>query len=457
VKNEVERRPLLILCLTTIVGIASLAQPLNALFLLPLLFLPGIQPRLVGAAGFALGVLLAPAAVKVQQEKEAGLFEGRVLVVSVPEPYPTGMRAIVRHGAQDFFLYYPDVGISLGDVLLVKGVVKPLSEGSAFLNQRISGRIDPEITLEIVERGSWLARLGLSWRDSYLSFNARALDEPERSVVAALCFNADNDLDPSIRDDLQRTGTTHIISTSGLHVMIFAFGLNGLLSLLPLPRWLQLLILTAVLTLYATATGLHPPVVRSVIMALVYFGAFLVRREPDLITALALAALVYILWRPASIFEIGFQLSFVTVGAMALFLRPRDSVPTQPLKRLAFETTELVKVSLIASFGSIPLVAYHFGVVSVISVVANLAIAVALPPLILVALISYLVSFFAPAIAFGAMSSVVASIAGWLLFVADRLAAVPFAAFEVPAFSGYWLVPIYGAMLLLWRKSARQP
>ena len=456
-RTEIERRPAVIACLALVVGMAAGLSLINAVFILPFLWLRGFSPRAIAAVGFALGVILTPREPPPTPLNQA-FVNGPGIIVSVPEVSAGGRRSIVRLETGDYFLYHEASSmLSLGDEISVKGVIKPLTEGSDWARRKgISGQVVPN-ELRVLKPGSDFARLGLAWREGFLGFCRSTMGAPAAQAVGALCFNAGGQLDRETKLNLQRSGTMHIISVSGLHVMIFALGLSGLLSVFPVPRIAQLGLLILLLAIYATATGLQPPVVRSAVMAAIVFCAYIVRREPDLLSALAIAALVFLLWNPASILDIGFQLSFVTVGMLALYLKPADAPETGLAARQWFQVRRLAVASVVASAGSAPIVAYHFGIVSIISVLANLLIVAALAPVTLLALASFGISFVSLALSVGLMRLVVEPLTGWILLVVNVLGSLPFAAVEVPPFNGYWLVPIYAAMLLTWRKHVRQP
>lgn len=456
-RTEVERRPAVIACLALVVGMSAGLSLVNALLIIPFFWLRAIGPRAIAAIGFSLGVILAPREPPPTPLNQV-FVDGLGTVVSVPEVSAGGRRSVIRLASGDYFLYHnAALMLSLGDQIRVKGVVKPLSETGDWARRKgISGRVVPA-ELRVVRPGTDFARLGLAWREGFLGFCRTTLDAPAAQAVGALCFNAGGQLDKETKQNLQRSGTTHIISVSGLHVMIFALGLSGLLSLFPVPRIVQLALLILLLAIYATATGLQPPVVRSAVMAAIVFCAYVVRREPDLLSALAIAALAFLLWNPTSILDIGFQLSFVTVGMLALYLKPADAPEAGLAARQWFQIKILAMASLVASAGSAPIVAYHFGIVSIISVLANLLIVAALAPVTLLALASFGISFISLALSVGVMKLVVEPLTGWILLVVNVLGSLPFAAVEVPPFNGYWLVPIYGAMLLTWRKHVRQP
>lgn len=403
----------------------------------------------------ALGLALAPRET-LSSLRERSYFEGVVSIATVPRLFPDGSTCEVEGRSGRFSMWISgDRLYSLGDVVRVKGVLRPLAEGSdAYWHSRgVSARLQPGSIERLRGSGGVLA-WGIRWRAAFVRFCRAALVPEAARVVDAVCFNVDGELDAETRVDLQRSGTTHIVSASGLHVLIFAFALQMALVALPIPRWMQLALLLAVLVLYAGATGFRPPVVRAVMMATVYALAYLVRREPDALSALSFAALAYLVLSPRSLQDVGFQLSFVTVFGLALFLRPAP-MPRSPWRRLGQGLWDVARTSLTATLASAPLVAYHFGAVSLASIPANAMIAFALPPLMTTALAALAVSMVLPALAMGAMGWIVEPLTGWVLFVVSLFGGQPWSALEVPPFHPYWIVAYYLAWFALWRRAPR--
>ena len=200
---------------------------------------------------------------------------------------------------------------------------------------------------------------------------------------------------------------------------------------------------------------MRPPVVRSVAMAGILGLASYLRREPDLLSSLGITAFGYLLWRPLHVYDVGFQLSFVTVAALGMFVQLSDDESKRAIKRLWDGVLQVSKASLVATVASAPLTAYYFGMVSLVSIPANVLIAMALPALTLSAFFAHAISSLVPSLATGVMLVIVQPLTGWVLWVAETFGSLSFAAVEVSAFSAWWMVPYYALLLALWRPKPR--
>jgi ComEC/Rec2-related protein len=448
------RRPLILAALGLVLGIVAAAHWVAALLLFVLLLLVReLRAAAICAVAFTFGVLLAPPVISPLLSKQ--WLDAEVRVSSVPRPYPTETVAEIEVKGEKLMMSGPpNLHIELGQEIHIRGRVQPLDEGSNRLADRgIRGRIWVN-GVTATRPAPWIDHVGQHWRDSFIAFADRSLPPRAAAAVEAVCFNVQSKLDPSDREEFSRAGTVHVISASGLHVGILVILLLGLMSLLPIPRSASLIIVGVVLLFYAIASGLHPPVIRAAMMAAVLSVAYLARREPDLLSAISLAAIAQMIWDSTAIYDAGFQLTFVVLAAVALF-----SYRTRPVAKAArntfvehakFYISRAALVTVVAA----PLIAYDFGAVSLPSVVANALTVIVLPPLVVAAMAAHLISFLSASIAAGLMAVVVQPLSGWLLFVTDHFGG-DWASLTVPAFSGYWVLLAYGLMLLVWRLRLR--
>lgn len=227
--------------------------------------------------------------------------------------------------------------------------------------------------------------LHLAWHVRHFVMRGieRSLPPGQAAVLGGILIGQRADLPPDLLDDFVRTGTVHVLASAGLHVGIVAVCLLALFRALTLPHKLSALLLVGVLVLYALVCGGRPGVTRAVIVAVVYLAALLCERAPDGPTTLGAAALVILAGQPTALWEAGFQLSFMTVLTLAIGM-PAWSAFWQPrLERLfvrgaarkaAGWAVELCGLAIVAQLGALPMVAYDYNQVSLLSVPANLLV-----------------------------------------------------------------------------------
>ena len=213
---------------------------------------------------------------------------------------------------------------------------------------------------------------------------------------ALLLGRRTGDMD-ELSDSFRAVGLSHVLSISGAHLgilLLIVWGLGRLL--IGRPSLVTLLVL-AVLVLFLLAVPWRTPILRAAIMAAVFcFGYGLGRRVTGL-EMLSAAVLIVLIWRPGDVFDAGFQLSFGVVGAILLFARPFSRwLLAEPEAKVVHPSpwdlglrwaVDLFAVSVVAFWVALPIVMYHFQLVSPLAVLLSLF---ALPALTVVLALGYL-------------------------------------------------------------------
>ena len=203
----------------------------------------------------------------------------------------------------------------------------------------------------------------LRWRDGLVRQYADYFEGRELGVLAAMTLGDKSHLDATTRDVFSHTGVSHVLALSGFHLSVL-FSIYQLLVLsFCRRRWLYVVMSMfgiCGLWIFAFLAGLPLSLVRAAVMFSIVqlMGCF--RRDSFSINNLALAAILLLLFSPQSLFDVGFQLSFISVFSIILFAKsfPRPAF----LQRVppAGWCYDLFVVSLCAQLGTAPLVAYYF-------------------------------------------------------------------------------------------------
>jgi competence protein ComEC len=120
-----------------------------------------------------------------------------------------------------------------------------------------------------------------------------------------------------IKTDFQRTGTYHILVVSGINVGILAFALFWALRRLPFGETTATILTILLSWGYAFVADLGAPIVRATITLNIYLMTRLLFRDRAGLNALGIAALGILLANPRTLFEASFQLTFLSVIAVA--------------------------------------------------------------------------------------------------------------------------------------------
>jgi competence protein ComEC len=221
---------------------------------------------------------------------------------------------------------------------------------------------------------AWLERR----REHLVAAIATAVPPPEGAVLRALVVGDESGIDAGLREAFTRAGVVHVLSISGLHVGLVAAAAFAVARwLLGRSEWLLLsadvgrlaaLLGLAPVALYAALAGMGVATLRSAFMVAAAVLAGLLGRRADVLRTLALAALVLGLVWPGTPLEIAFQLSFVSVLAIACGVRRLAGAERSTWRA---RVRDALLVSPCALAGTAPLTAFHFHQVSLAALVAN--------------------------------------------------------------------------------------
>ena len=245
--------------------------------------------------------------------------------------------------------------------------------------------------------------LGLRWqsaplrqaerlRDGLSEAIVRGLPEDSkgREVILAMVLGQKPPRDSEVSRAFRESGAMHVFAVSGLHVTLVGTLCWLVLANLPIPRRVSMFFVIFAMITYAFVTGVKPPAVRATLMAVCLLGAFLVRRRPSLFNALALSFILVVIWKPSQIFEVGFQLSYGVLTAIGLGVGlayrftgkiaeldpffPSRLMTDGQRRRMSFRRyfASLGASSIAAWIGSLPLMIWHFGMVTPVAVLTSL-------------------------------------------------------------------------------------
>jgi len=221
------------------------------------------------------------------------------------------------------------------------------------------------------------------YRQRLSLFYGNTLESDEAAVLKAMILGNRGELRSDVKTWFQKAGAAHLLAISGLHMGMVAFGCFWLI------RWLlkrsarlvlgtnvfklALILSVAPLVCYVAVSGGSLSALRSFIMISAFIVAFLLDRDPDTLTSVALAALVILAVWPTAVFEPSFQLSFVAVTALiCVGHRLSDVLPRESFRsRFVFYVAALLITSLVAGLATAPLVAYYFNRISLVGAPAN--------------------------------------------------------------------------------------
>lgn len=309
---------------------------------------------------------------------------------------------------------------------------------------------------------SWVDRWREKTRDA-LAEGFKPHQSLDHALLQALVLG---DSDPELRDiqeQFRRTGTSHHLAISGMHIAVIGGVVFGIIRLLRLSPRLAWGVGLGVVVLYGVAALPSAPVVRSVLLWLVVGLAILSRRCPDPVHLLAVVVLAMLIYQPMDLLNAGFQLSFATVLGLILLTgpvakglgmhkrEPYDPVPSGWVLRTAGYIDSrlilMVAAGVVAWLVSMPMIAFHFAQLNPWAVAGSILIG----PIVFLALLGGVTKILLTMM-FPSMSGVWADMAQapalWMRRGVDWLGKLPYADVPLPAPPGWVILFFYLSLFL---------
>lgn len=204
-------------------------------------------------------------------------------------------------------------------------------------------------------------------------------DKNSVSVIAAIVVGARHLVTASQWDRYSRTGTSHLMAISGLHVGLAAIGaylligvVLGLCGYRGNHRNAALVVALLVAASYALISGFAVPARRAVLMLVFVSTSLLMYRQVDAVRILAAAAMIIICGDPLATMAPGFKLSFAAVGLLFWLARRQQAPISYVLLRPLFAMRDLAIVQVALLSGLLPLTVLIFDRLSLAAPLINL-------------------------------------------------------------------------------------
>ena len=279
---------------------------------------------------------------------------------------------------------------------------------------------------------------------------------PESDLLAGILLGRDQGLSPQLEEAFQRTGTTHIIAISGFNIAILAGLFTGIATRLLGRKWGAI---TALLGIggYTILVGADAAVVRAAIMgAAGVLGGMFGRRQNGL-NSLGMAALLMMLLNPNIPWDVGFQLSVAATLGLVLYAQPieewflgvmKSRMAEEKAERWIGPISEFFLFTIVAQVMTLPIMAYHFGGVSWIALIANPLILPVQSLVMILGGLAMLGGMLLPGLGH-LLAMVAAPFVTYTIRVVTLLARLPGGDLTLPDFNGLWLVGFYGLLFFL--------
>ena len=251
------------------------------------------------------------------------------------------------------------------------------NEYSYLLANRIWGRFDVDSLIITSHSINFFAKISISTRATVIKTISHVKDANIQGILQAAFLGEKNNLTNYTKNLFKDAGIYHLLAISGLHVAILISSMLVILAIFPVPRVIKIVITILFIWCYLFFIGFIPSLFRAVVMATIILSSFIFQKNSYTINSLGVAGILWLVMSPASLFTPGYQLSFAaTFGIITLF--PLFS--TKLIPQLGSDVLQLMVktflcpffVSLSGFIATVPVLAYHFGRISLFGLIANI-------------------------------------------------------------------------------------
>ena len=283
-------------------------------------------------------------------------------------------------------------------------------------------------------------------------FRHAGLESNQLALLSAMSLGDKSLLSPAVKQDFAVSGGAHVLALSGLHLgilyAILLFFVDFLVRLWPnrsgrshhvlRSSIVQTVTLTAIWC-YVLVTGMPSSVLRAATMLTVYGFFSVLNRDKASLNTLAVAAVIMLIVNPMTLWDAGFQMSFMAVLGILLLL---------PRRRMNW-LLSLVLVSFAAQVAVAPLVMHYFGRFPTYFLLTNFIVIPCATLLLYGTILLFFVSPIAPlqaAIGYG-----LNAISGWMSSGVAWIASLPGASIEDISLNAVQTAAFYAFLFCLYR------
>ena len=314
----------------------------------------------------------------------------------------------------------------------------------------------------------------------------------ENAVVNAMALGDKSGISHHLRTVYSQTGASYVLAISGMHLAIIYFMLSWavmramlwfhaipdlLWEKLPVERNIRLkntikpllrfrpseqiwrnistILILSVIWLYVILVGMSPSVVRSAVMLSVYGVSRMLFRKHEVITVLAITAFLTLMISPLSIFDVGFQMSYLAVFGIGVYM-PRlmrlvyrenvnwsEDSPAFTIRNFFVWIYGILALSFSAQIMVMPLVVYYFHILPCYGLISSLVVSVTAMIIVGFSLV-FLISLFLPFVMVNeALAYMLSAVTRFQNIFLEHIAALPYSVIADIEINIWQLLVIY--------------
>lgn len=226
------------------------------------------------------------------------------------------------------------------------------------------------------------------------------LEKEEAQIVKGLILGDTTDLEEEQKEKFQIANISHVLAVSGMHIIYIIIGIEIIFKKWLGKRHVKYVIIFG-LIFYMALTGYTSSIVRAGIMGMMNMFAFLVYRKNDIWTSIAISLGIILIQNPYAITGVGLQLSYLGTVGIILFHKNikqyldnlkciKDNIRIKRSKRISKimeNLKDMISVTLSAQIMILPVMLYHFNMIGIYFVIANILVSIIIGPIMFLSII----------------------------------------------------------------------
>lgn len=217
-----------------------------------------------------------------------------------------------------------------------------------------------------------------SIRDRSDAAIAAGLGAESAALLRGMVLGGDHGIPEPTVEAFRVAGLSHVLAVSGQNVLLIVILIQAVSIALGAGWRTRLIVPALAICIYVPLCGMQASVMRAGVMGLAGLAALAASRPSSRLYAVLLAALLLLAWNPRMYADVGAQLSFAAVLGIMAFARPLADRMT----RLPAWAAEALAATTGATLATAPLMAFHFGTVSIVSLAVNVLATPLIAPIV---------------------------------------------------------------------------
>lgn len=302
-----------------------------------------------------------------RSKKETKLFQASLLTLNGK---PHNLKAYVHCSSCE--------GLERGQKISFKGslsTVKAVDNFGSFNWAKFLARkqIFNEIKTEGIDNAQTFSVFWVSLskvRNSILTTFESRYDASLLPILSGITIGEKGDIDQALYTAFQDSGAMHLLVASGGNVGFVTLIVYFICSLFGAGRKTSAVFALSLAGFYTLIAGADAPLLRAYLMTISATIGFMLGRKSGVLQGFVIAALIILIVNPQSLFEAGFQMSFL--ATLSIILLVSNFKMFQKMSRLPRFVLQLFFVSLIAQLSLLPVFTNYFYKVSFTAAASNI-------------------------------------------------------------------------------------